>query len=337
MRVLVTGGTGFVGSHSVAALVDAGHEVRLLVRSPDRVAPALEPLNVAEPELVVGDVTDSASVDSAMRGCEGLLHCASVYSLDPRDAELIRSTTVRGTEIVIQAARKHHLDPIVHVSSYVALMPSSSVLGADSPAGTAPALYPRSKAESDLVARRHQDEGAPVVISYPGAVIGPHDPHFTESNRLMASILRNRVPFAIRGVMPIADVRYVAAAHAATMEAGRGPRRYMLGGHSMPWKGIFAAFRRLTGRRIPTVPVPRFLALAVGRAGNGMQRIAPWRLPVSFDGTWIVLNGTATDDSRAHEELKVELRRVDQTLTDMILWMVEAGYLRRSAAGHLMS
>src|SRR5207247_1767474 len=115
--------------------------------------------------------------------------------------------------------------------------PGTGVLGPDSPSGTGP-LYPRSKAESDLVARRHQERGAPIVLTYPGAVIGPHDPHFSDSNRLMASILRNRVPFAIRGCMPLADVRYVAAAHSAEIEGGRGPRRYMLGGHATSWRDI---------------------------------------------------------------------------------------------------
>jgi dihydroflavonol-4-reductase len=337
MRLLVTGGTGFVGSHSVSALVAAGHEVRLLVRSPDRVAPALDPLGVPTPELAVGDVTDPGSIDAAMQGCKALLHCASVYSLDPRDAERIRSTTVRGTETVLEAARRHGLDPIVHVSSYVALLPARGALGPDSPPGRAPALYPRSKADSDLVARRHQDEGAPVVIIYPGAVIGPHDPHFTESNRLMASILGNRVPFAIRGLLPLADVRYVAAAHAAVIEGGRGPRRYMLGGYAMPWRSIFATLRRLTGRLLPTIPVPQPLALGVARAGNAVQRIVPGRVPINYDGTWITFNGAATDDSRARDELKVVPPPLDDTLVDVIRWMVEAGHLPRSAAGRLGS
>lgn len=72
------------------------------------------------------------------------------------------------------------------------------------------------------------------MITYPGAVMGANDPHMGESARLIASILRGPVPFQLNGVLPIADVRYVAAGHAAVMEPGRGPRRYLLTGIDTP-------------------------------------------------------------------------------------------------------
>jgi nucleoside-diphosphate-sugar epimerase len=81
MRVLVTGGTGYIGSHTVAALVEGGHEVRLLVRDPRRVSAALTPLGLqaADLDTMVGDVTDPAAVDQAVRGCEAVVHAGSVY------------------------------------------------------------------------------------------------------------------------------------------------------------------------------------------------------------------------------------------------------------------
>ena len=105
-RVLVTGGTGFVGCHSVAALVSGGHQVRLLVRSRDQVARSLSPLGVADVESVVGDVTVPQSVEEAMAGCEAVLHAAAVYSLGPRAARRVRETNVRAAEIVLGAATR---------------------------------------------------------------------------------------------------------------------------------------------------------------------------------------------------------------------------------------
>ena len=87
MRIFVTGGTGFVGSHTVAELVRNGHDVRLLVRSPDRISSALKPHGLGEQDYAIGDVTDAASVEKGMEGCDAVLHAASIYSLDVREAK----------------------------------------------------------------------------------------------------------------------------------------------------------------------------------------------------------------------------------------------------------
>jgi dihydroflavonol-4-reductase len=128
MRVLVTGGTGYVGSHTVAALVAGGHQVRLLVRAVGRVAPAVAPLGLQPSDLdtIVGDVTDPAAVDQAVQGCEVVVHAGSVYSQDSRDAARIRQVNVRGTDLVLGAAHRGGLDPIVYVSSIVALLPQAA-------------------------------------------------------------------------------------------------------------------------------------------------------------------------------------------------------------------
>jgi nucleoside-diphosphate-sugar epimerase len=215
MKVLVTGGTGFVGSHSVAALVSRGHQVRLLVRSRDRVARSLSPLGVEDVESVVGDVTVPQSVEEAMAGCDAVLHAASVYSLDPRAASRVRETNLRGTETVLGAAVRRGLDPVVHVSSYVALLPPEprgAVLTPDSPVTRPAGAYCLSKAESEQAARRYQDQGAPVAIVYPGGVIGPDDPYLGDSNRNLAEFAKSgramrggspmpgRLPFSHEGI-----------------------------------------------------------------------------------------------------------------------------------------
>ena len=99
-----------------------------------------------------------------MAGCDAVLHVAAVFSLDPRAAARVRETNVRAAEIVLGAAVRMGLDPIVHVSSYVALLPPKppgAVLTPDSPVTRPAGTYSRSKAESEQVARRYQEQGAP--------------------------------------------------------------------------------------------------------------------------------------------------------------------------------
>jgi dihydroflavonol-4-reductase len=128
MRVLVTGGTGFVGSHTVAALVQGGHEVRLLVRAVHRVAPAVAPLGLqaADLDIAVGDVTDPEAVQRAVQGCQAVVYAGSVYSFDTRAARRIRQVNVRGTDLVLGVAHRAGLDPIVYVSSVAALLPPTA-------------------------------------------------------------------------------------------------------------------------------------------------------------------------------------------------------------------
>lgn len=174
-----------------------------------------------------------------------------------------------------------------------------------------------------------------MVITHPGAVAGPHDPYFGESAFVIAMILRNRIPFATPGGWPIADVRYVAAAHAATLRPGLGPRRYLLGGHYRTWPDLYTEFRHLTGRRLPTIPTPGSLALASGKAMDGLQRLIPWRFPFGYQGSWIITRCRGTDDTTARDQLGVAPPPLDVTLSDTIHWMVEAGHLPARLAGTL--
>jgi dihydroflavonol-4-reductase len=333
MKVLVTGGTGFVGSHSVKAMGDAGHHLRLLVRSPGRLAAALEPLGVRGVEHVVGDATDAESVRRAMDGCDAVVHAAAIFSYDARDARDVQLGNARATEVVLGAARDGGLDPIVHVSSYVALLPAIGVLRDDSPVGHPRGVYARSKAETEHIARQLQDEGAPVVITYPGMVWGPHDPHLGEAATFARSVLRGLVPIVPPGAVPVVDVRDVAAAHAAVLSRGRGPRRYMLAGGTASLPELIDLMRQITGRRLVRVTAPAPLVLAMTAAGDVVQRVLPFRLPFNFGGVWVVTHGGPIDASATERDLGMRFRPPNDSVVDMLRWLHAAGHLTDRQAG----
>jgi nucleoside-diphosphate-sugar epimerase len=336
VRVLVTGGTGFVGSHSVKALVDAGHQVRLLVRSPGRIAPALRPHGLDDPEHVVGDITDAGAVRRALEGCDAVLHAANVYVLDARRAREMLDVNPRGTELVLRAAHERGLDPIVHVSSTVVLLPANGrVLTPDTPLGSPPGAYARSKVAAERIARDLQATGAPVVIVNPGAVLGPRDPHLSDFVRLARDVLRGRLPLLPPGSTPVADVREVAAVHAAVLERGRGPRRYLATAGNLSLGDFVAEARRLTGRRLPAARVPARLAMASGRAADLAQRALPIRLPINFEGPWLMVNEAHADASATERDLGVRFRPPAESLADTYRWLSESGLVSRRQAGKL--
>jgi dihydroflavonol-4-reductase len=334
---MVTGGTGYVGSHSIAALASAGHRIRVLARSPEKVPAALGPLGVDGVETAIGDVTEPAAVERALEGCDALLHAASVFSMDARKADEINSVNVRGTDIVLGTAHRLGLDPIVYVSSEVALLPPAGgeVLTPDSLVKRPPGPYCRSKADAELVARKFQALGAPVVSVMPAAVWGPHDPHLGEGVTLATNVLRNRYPVVMPGGMHIADVRDVAAVLAAVMQPGRGPRSYLVAGHYVTMSEIIRTLGDLSGRRIRFVTFPAWFLAVFGRMADVVQRRLRTRLPWSGESIWIMNCDARCDDSKTWDEFQLEPRPLRETFVDTIRWLVEMGHLTRREAGRL--
>lgn len=311
MRILVTGGTGFVGSHAVRELVARGHEVRVLARRPEAVTGV---------EAVPGDVTDPAAVRRALVGCDAILHSGSVFSFDARDAARIRATNVVGTEIVLGAARDAGCDPIVHMSSTLALVPVTGPLTADSPPGDSGYPYTASKADSERVARRLQGEGAPVVSVYAGWVWGPDDPRRGESFQVARDLLRGTMRLVPPGRSTIVDVRDLATLLATVFVQGRGPRRYVAAGTPVTFPELATALGEAAGRRIPVHVVPGPVALFGGSLADGLRRFGP-RLPANREGTWVYLNGPAVDDRATWAELGIVRRPLATTLADVVRWM----------------
>lgn len=332
MKIAVTGGTGFVGSHSVAALLGAGHEVRLLARNPDRVRPALEPLGVdpARVEIAVADVTDRAATRAALEGVDAALHAASVYSFDPRRAEEIARTNDEGVRNVLELGVELKLDPIVHVSSILALLRADRVedqLTPDSPPGNSPFPYCAAKARQEEFAQALQAGGAPVVITNPGGVWGPHDPYDGESQQIARAALRGRMlmlPPAMR--IPVVDIRDLASVHAALMVPGRGPRRY-LAARSVDGRELARLVTRANGRELPVWPAPAPMARAFGALGDFLRSTTGFDLGVNGESIWVGLRGVRVDSSRTESDLGVRLRPTEETVEAQIRWMREAGRL----------
>ncbi len=338
MRVTVTGGTGFVGSHTVAALRRAGHDVRLLARTPERVADALGPVGVdaGAVDVVPGDVTDAASVARAVDGADAVVHAASVYSLDRRAAEAIERTNVEGTRIVLEAAHRAGARRIVHVSTLVALAGVRGArVGPDTPPFDAVGAYQRSKAASNRVARAMQHAGAPVRISYPGMVWGPHDPNFGETSILVRNALRGLFLVLPASTWPVCDVRDVAELHVALVERDTPGSRYLAPVHTLRERELMHAIAQATGRRLPVVPVPRTLALLVSRASDLAARATPFATPFPYEGTWFVAQRVRPDDESTRRDLGLQPRPLAETVSDTIRWLADVGYVSRRLAGRL--
>jgi dihydroflavonol-4-reductase len=335
MLVSVTGGTGFLGAHSVAAIARAGHRVRLLVRDEASVSPALEPLDIdpGAVDVVVGDVTDQASVTAVLRGADAVLHAASVYSFDSRRrAELLRTNEL-GTRLVLDTARRSVAGPVVHVSSVVALFPAAGrVVGTDSPVGAPREAYMASKAAADRIARRHAADGAPVLISYPPALLGPHDPRVGDQTGRLRDVLRGLLPMWPSGGFPVGDVRDTAELHARMLTVPEaGAARCFGPGHYLSTRDYVRIVREVTGRSLPAVFLPAAAMVPVGRFADLAQRVWPWHIPAEYGAIYTCACATRVDD--AADSRGIVGRPAVETVRDAVSWLREAGHVSARQAG----
>ncbi|MEV5748964.1 nitroreductase family deazaflavin-dependent oxidoreductase [Actinoallomurus sp. NPDC052308] len=336
MRVLVTGGSGFVGSYTVAALLRAGHHVRVLVRDPRRAATVLGGVGIdAEAvEMYPGDMLDAKAVAQALDGCDAVVHAAAALGVtDPRTSVL--EVNVAGTRNVVGGAVARGLDPVIHVSTVAAFVPPAGpVIRADDPLAHPRTDYGLSKVAAERYVRRLQADGAPVTVFYPGGVIGPRQPHLDAMMAGLAGALNLIWPTPGGGVS-LLDVRDLGEAVARATVPGLGPRRYMLGGHYLTWPELADRCDALTGVRCRRIPVPGAGMIALGALLDAVKRIRTFDYPLTQDAARIMVTLVPSDDAATIDALGLTLRPVEESLTDSLRWLAAAGHLAPARAGRL--
>jgi len=250
MKVLVTGGTGYLGSAVVRALARAGHEPIVFART------------AAGPAGIAGDIRDTRAVTAAAAGVEAIVHTAALVAVWRKDPAEFDAVNVGGLQSVLAAARAHRIQRIVYTSSFLALPPAGR------PQALTANHYQRTKVAARDVARRAAADGLPIVTLYPGVIYGPGPA--TDGNlvgRLMRDQLQGRLPGVIgpEHIWSFAFVDDVADAHAAAVAHASPAREYALGGVNAPQGSIYAFVRERRGRAVPPrLPYGLATAAAIG-------------------------------------------------------------------------
>lgn len=310
MRIAVTGGTGYLGAHVVRALLQAGHHVTLLVAPGDR-APVIDRFRaIGTLSVLVGDVRAASTVDELLTGADAVLHAAGIVGTDEGRARLMWEINAYATEAILTRAVELGLDPVVSVSSYSALFPPpDGIISPDSPTAAGRSAYAKTKGYADRAARRLQDAGAPVVVTYPSSVVGPaFGTAAGVTERGWAPIVRWAVAPRVRGGMQMIDVRDVADVHVRVMQTGLGPRRYTCGGHLLTFDEMIDAVEEGLGRRVRRVAVSPRLLCAAGRLGDIAGRYVALGDGLSYEAAMLLTAATPTDDTKTLQDLGMTWR-----------------------------
>lgn len=310
-RVFLTGATGFVGSHILRELLEAGYAVRALVR-PDGHSERSRGMRLDErAEIVDGDLRNVGAFARSVDGCRYVVHCAALYTFAPRAKDEIAAVNVGGTASLMLAAELAGVERVVLTSSSATL-------------GHAHGGYHGSKLDQERAAFASR---VPVIALLPTAPVGPGDWKPTPTGKLVLDFARGKIVAKAPGSggMNLVAVEDVARAHVAALDRGTVGERYVIGGENLRMDEIWQRLAEITGRRIPKWRAPYALALGAAYIDDLRCRITGTEPDIPLEGVRLSRERMYADSSKAQGELGYEPSSVKTALERAVRWYRQAG------------
>jgi dihydroflavonol-4-reductase len=328
MKALVTGATGFVGSHVARALLSEGFEVTALVREGADTAN----LDGLELRRAKGELSDEASLRAALRGQDALFHVAALYAFWSRDPRAFREINVEGTERILRLAAEAGVSRIVHTSTVGAIAGCRPGEVADERSlfnlWETGDPYIRSKHLAEEAARTAAAHGVPVVIVNPSTPVGPGDYKPTPTGASIVMFVNGSMPGYSDGGLNLVDVRDVARGHVMALQKGRVGERYILGGVNLSIKEMMALLARVTGLEAPRLRIPVAAAFAGGallEAASLVTRRPPLLTRANARAMRHLLHYRC---DRAISELGYSISPLEPAIRDAVVYFDARGMLR---------
>jgi nucleoside-diphosphate-sugar epimerase len=315
MKYFVTGATGFIGGRLVRQLVEAGHDVVALVRTPEK-AHDLKSLGVT---LVEGDITDRTALRAPMMGVDGVFHLAAWYKVGARDTTMAERINVGGTRNVLEVMRELSIPKGVYTSTLAVFSDTRGRRVDESYRYDGPHLseYDRTKwAAHYEVALPMMEAGLPLVIVQPGAVYGPGDTSAIADT--FTQYLRGRLPMLPKETAFCwAHVDDVARGHLLAMEQGRTGESYIIAGPCATLEDVLVMAEKITGKKAPGIRVGPPLMRGMAKLMGAVGKVVP--LPVTYAAETLRVAAGVTylgDNSKARRELGYDPRPLEEGLRE---------------------
>lgn len=273
VKVLVTGATGFLGSHACRRLVESGHRVTVLARPRSD----LRTLSGLEVEHLIGDVTDPDAIDAAARGQDAIVHAAAARHRGAPAADSLMRINVEGTRHVVTACLRHRAR-LLHVSSTAAV---GIPLDRNHPADETFAFnlegcglpYHVSKHLAEQEVQRGVARGLDAVVVNPSEIHGPFGTEFRGS-AVPRRIERSRIVPCFPGGLCVVHVEDVVDGLVAALARGQRGERYILGGENLTHRELAAIAGRALGLQRTLVTLPRWVTWLAATASRAATALA---------------------------------------------------------------
>lgn len=332
--VLVTGGTGTVGTALVRRLVSDGTPTRVLSRSDASASAAL----ALGADARRGDVLDAESVRRAAEGCALVFHVAGRSGLCLPDADAMERLNVEGTETVVRAAADAGVRRLVLTSSAATIGEARGEIGDERTAhrGSFLSRYERSKhAAEERAFRWGADLGLEVISVNPSSVQGPG--RTTGSARLLLDLIRGRLPVLVDTWISLVDVEDCASGHVLAASEGLPGERYVLCGSTLRLREAASLMQGLWGAPGDLLWLPRPAAAAllrpVGLLGSAAAGLTHRRVRLCHEAVTTLLHGHRYDGSRATRELGLRYTPIEESLMRTLEWYSDESLIPPRASG----
>jgi dihydroflavonol-4-reductase len=325
-KVFLTGASGFVGSHVLRALLEAGYAVRALVRGVN--SSLLEERENLE--IVRGDLAHAGSFAHALDGCRYVVHTAALYSFSPKDRAQIHAVNVVATAGLMVAADVAGIERVVLTSSSATIGHTRNGKPADE------TCYPEPVDETSHLGDYHhskllQERAAfagrvPVVAVLPTAPVGPGDWKPTPTGKMVLDFARGKIAAKApgHGGLNLVAVEDVARAHVVALQKGRPGERYVVGGENLSMDEIWQMLADVTGKPMPRWRAPYALALAAAYVDEVRCRLNPSATPLApLEGVKMSRDRMYADSSKAMRELDHRPTSVREALERAVAWFGE--------------
>lgn len=327
MKTFVTGSTGFIGASIVRELLRDGREVRVLVR------PGSDTANLAglDVEIHRGDLRDSASLASGLKGCDVLYHAAADYRLWTRTPQEMYRINVDGTVAIMEAALKNGLSKVVYTSSVGTLgNPGDGTPGdEETPVSLADMVgdYKKSKFLAEREAEKFIARGLPLVIVNPSTPVGPLDIKPTPTGKIIVDFLKRKMPAYLDTGLNIIAVEDCARGHIQAEQKGEIGRKYVLGNTNLTLRDIFNLLEEITGLSAPRVRLPYAPILMAAYVNEAIAKVTGREPLIPLAGVQMAAKFMYFDSSRAVNELGLPQTPVRDALERAVEWFRGHNYL----------
>ncbi|NIP31454.1 MAG: NAD-dependent epimerase/dehydratase family protein [Candidatus Dadabacteria bacterium] len=327
MSTIVTGATGFIGSHITRKLVQRGEKVKVLVRKTSNTK-NIDNLDV---EKVYGDVLDIDSLRTAFSGCDTLYHSAGYVSFKKADYKKMEDINVQGSINVLSAARDVGISKVLFTSSVAALgVEEDRSLITEN---TTYNLYGEGigymnvKYLAEKEALEFNDKGLPVVILNPSVVLGEGDIYLSSSGSVLW-FCKKKFPGYMDGTFNVVDVEDVAEGHLLAAEKGKPGEKYILANKNVSVKEYFNLLEEITGVSAPKIKIPYICAYSTAVI---MERLLKFSFPnyssLDLDSIKLSKYNWQVDSSKAINELGFKQTPIEETIRKTVDWFRNNGFL----------